>query len=70
MLMIPLNSIPADERHLLYCSDPAVLGLPAPEPEIEAVNRALSIHGEGIDELAALPRIPMTGAFGRSRASA
>lgn len=54
-MLIPLKAVPANERHLLFCSHPAVMR-PRRRPvqsaiDLEALNRSLAIHDAIVDEL-------------------
>ena len=50
-MLLALCDVPSYERHLLFCTDPQ-LGARAPcaVDDLSAINRALTIHGETVDE--------------------
>ena len=65
-MFIRIQDVPRYERHLLFCSDPAVMTRRRPETDDEliAINRSLAIHGEVIDNLSAAAEsvAPIAGA--------
>ncbi len=56
-MFIRIQDVPRYERHLLFCSHPAVMTSRRPTLELAdeliAINRSLAIHGEAVDDLAA-----------------
>ncbi len=53
-MFISIHDVPPYERHLLFCSDPALRREQLEQEDPATVNRALVIHGEAVD------RRPMT----------
>ena len=49
-MLLSICDVPSYERHLLFCTDPE-LGACAPcaDDDLSAINRALTLYGEGVD---------------------
>jgi hypothetical protein len=48
-MFISIHDVPPYERHLLFCSDPALRREQLEQEDPAAINRALVIHGEVVD---------------------